>query len=84
MRAYLWAFVAALMRRVPGGMKVKVEHLASGQPFVIPKDGYYYDECCDCNLVHLINITKHKGKYIWVSWRDDYMTRLARRARRKR
>lgn len=54
--------------------------------WVQPKRKYYFMECCDCGLVHKMEIVLKKHgighKIFWRAWRDEKATKKARRGRR--
>src|ERR1035437_1897813 len=51
--------------------KLVYEELEPGAPWLVDKDTSLYVACCDCGLVHRIDITDMGTQYKLEFWRDD-------------
>jgi hypothetical protein len=58
------------------------ESLDNGDPIAFPRNSLRHMACCDCGLVHLVNVTHVLDDYVIVTFtRDDAATALARKGR---
>lgn len=61
-------------------IKVRTTHMIDNEWYPVGK--YDYHECCDCSLVHRVELKWDNGK-LWEKWiRDDTQTQVAREKQR--
>lgn len=61
-------------------IKVRTTHMIDNEWYLVGK--YDYHECCDCSLVHRVELKWDNGK-LWEKWtRDDTQTQIAREKQR--
>lgn len=54
--------------------------LKQGETFVLEPGEYLVSRCCDCGLVHLVDLVAKRGKRVAVTtFRDDRKTAAGRR-----
>lgn len=65
-----------------GRAPVTYEQAHDGE-WVRPVRRAFFDQCCDCGLVHVIDYVIEDGAIYFRSRRDARLTAAARRAKRK-
>lgn len=50
------------------GVLMKYEQIYDGQ-WIMPKRKYFYEQCCDCGLVHKVEFKVVKRKILFRAWR---------------
>lgn len=50
------------------GKRITYDSLSDGEWFAIPRDGEKI-ACCDCGLVHLVKVTRRRGRLGVMHWR---------------
>lgn len=64
-------------------MALKLIPSENGMPTYTEKQEQY-SRCCDCGLVHLFRIRAVGEEFELTAYRDDYLTKLAKKQKRKR
>lgn len=62
--------------------KDEAEQIEDGELVEPPMRDSYWQECCDCGLVHRYRFSVKDGKVRFRIWRDNRATATARRRKR--
>ena len=59
-----------------------IHHVKNGEPLVTANKEFY-SKCCECGLVHLFRLRTFGDEYTVVAYRDDFLTDVSGRKRKK-